>query len=132
MLPPGYYRSSRSARYRASARPKWSIGAIRPTEAGKAAIRKDDRDFGGINVCFARREIESTENFTEPADLAGIQLSRVSYRYRLADIARWTDNAEIKAALPTIGRALAQHKAEATDTLMLTNKGWQHQHALRK
>lgn len=103
-----------------------------PTDAGRDAIRKDSRGLGSVDICFARREIESIEIFTEPGDMAGIHLSRVTYRYRLTDIAPWTDNAAINAALPAIGRTLAQPTAEATDTLMLTNKGWQHQRALRK
>lgn len=103
-----------------------------PTEAGKDAIRKNDRGLGSVDICFARRQIEGIETFTEPADMAGIHLSRVTYRYRLVDIASWTDDEAIKVALPAIGRALARSPAQATDTLMLTNKGWRHQRALRK
>jgi hypothetical protein len=101
-----------------------------PTDAGKAAIRADDTGLGGVDICFARRQIESIETFTEPADMAGIRASRVTYRYRLADIAPWTDNAAIKAALPAIGQILAKPTAEAADTLILTNEGWKHQRAM--
>jgi len=103
-----------------------------PTDAGKAAIRKDDHGLGSVDICFARRQIESIDNFTEPADMAGIRLSRVAYRYRLADVAPWTGNAAIKAALPAIGQMLARSPAEASDTLILTSKGWQHERSLRK
>jgi hypothetical protein len=103
-----------------------------PTDKGKAAIRKDDRGWGSVDICFARRQIDSIENYTEPADMAGIHLSRVTYRYSLADVAPWVNDTAIKAALPAIGRTLAKSPAEATDTLMLTNKGWQHERSLQK
>ncbi|MET4898740.1 hypothetical protein RN629_16590 [Sphingomonadaceae bacterium jetA1] len=77
----------------------------RPTDTGKTAIRKGR--MGSVDICFARREIESIETFTEPADMAGIRLSRVTYRYGLADVAPWTNDAAIKAALPAIGQILA-------------------------
>lgn len=115
--------------------PRFGTAAVdyrryRPTETGKAAIRANDRGLGGVEICFARRKIESIENFTEPADMAGIRLSRVTYRYSLADVAPWVNDAAIREALPAIGQMLAKSPAEATDTLVLTNKGWQHQRVL--
>lgn len=101
----------------------------RPTDIGKATIRRDDRGLGPVDICFARRRIESVETFTEPADMAGIRLSRITYRYRLVDVAPWTDSAAIKAAVPTIDQILATPTGEATDTLVLTNEGWAHQRA---
>jgi hypothetical protein len=102
----------------------------RSTDAGKAAIRAGM--MGSVDICFARRAVESIDSFTAPADMAGIHLSRVTYRYRLADVAPWTNDAAIKAALPAIGQILAKSPEAATDTLVLTSEGWKHERSLNQ
>lgn len=99
----------------------------RPTDIGRDVVVDDDRGIGGVRICFAHRKIESVKGFTEPADMAGLHVSRVTYRYGFKDIASWSANPEIQSALPAIGASLADIPGEATDTLVLTDKGWARQ-----
>lgn len=99
-----------------------------PTADGEKVIRKAANDFlGGTDICFARRRVVNVESFTEPAESAGIKLTRVTYAYELKDIERWATRADIALAFPQIGALLAKPTNEATDGLVLTNVGWKHE-----
>src|SRR3546814_6101161 len=53
-----------------------------PTAAGEKVVRKGADSFlGGTDICFARRKVVKIESFTEPADAAGVKVSRVTYDY---------------------------------------------------
>jgi len=101
------------------------------TDAGKGALRDGDRFLRGVNLCYARRNIEAVENFTEPTDMAGVKATRVTYRYTLKDVASWVSNPAIAAALPAIPEAVAKPPSTDADDLILTDKGWTHHRALR-
>ncbi|CAN5160837.1 hypothetical protein BH09PSE3_BH09PSE3_25920 [soil metagenome] len=102
-----------------------------PTDAGKDAVRDGDRFLRGVNLCYARRNIEAVENFTEPTDAAGVKATRVTYRYTLKDIAPWASHPAIATALPAILEAVAKSPSTDVDDLILTDQGWTHHRALR-
>lgn len=102
-----------------------------PTDAGKDAVRDGDRFLRGVNLCYARRNIEAVENFTEPTDATGVKATRVTYRYTLKDVAPWASHPAIAAALPAIPQAVAKSSSTDADDLILTDKGWTHHRALR-
>ncbi|MDX3885744.1 MAG: hypothetical protein QHC65_15085 [Sphingomonas sp.] len=102
-----------------------------PTDAGKDAVQDGDRFLGGVNLCYARRNIEAVENFTEPTDAAGMKVSRVTYSYTLKDVAAWASHPAIAAALSAIPEAVAKPSSTDADDLILTNQGWTHHRALR-
>jgi len=90
-----------------------------------AAFRTGDEDFpGGTGLCFAKRKITKIESFTEPADLMGPKVSRVTYDYTLDDVAPWAKDAGIEAAFPEIKSILAQSNNQQTDGMVLTSTGW--------
>lgn len=92
---------------------------------GKVVFRTGDEDFpGGTGLCFAKRKITKIESFTEPADLIGQKVSRVTYDYTLMDVAPWTEDAGIAAAFPEIKAILAKPANQQTDGMILTSTGW--------
>lgn len=99
-----------------------------PTAAGEKAVRKGANSFlGGTDICFARRKVVKIESFTEPAEAAGVKVSRVTYDYELKDVEPWATGPDIAAAFPQIATLLAKPGNQATDVLVQTNDGWKHE-----
>jgi len=97
--------------------------SVSPT--GKAVFRTDDEDFpGGTGLCFAKRKITKVESFTDPADLTGQKVSRVTYDYTLVDVAPWATDVGIETAFPEIKVILAKPENQQTDGMILTSTGW--------
>lgn len=108
------------------------VVVYRPTEAGAKVIPKSaDRLLGGNELCFARRNVVEVTNWTEPADVMGVRVSQVRYRYKIVDIAPWAQTARMLAAFPRIAKALGKVEGEDKASLILTNEGWAHQRSLR-
>lgn len=99
-----------------------------PTDAGEKVVRKGTNSFlGGTDICFARRKVVKIESFTEPADAAGVKVSRVTYDYELKDVEPWATGPDIAGAFPQIGLLLAKPGSQATDVLVQTDSGWKHE-----
>ncbi|MDP2620693.1 MAG: hypothetical protein Q8P46_11060 [Hyphomicrobiales bacterium] len=99
-----------------------------PTAAGEKVVRKGADSFlGGTDICFARRKVVKIESFTEPADAAGVKVSRVTYDYELKDVEPWAKGADIAVAFPRIGALLAKPSGRATDVLVQTDESWRHE-----
>lgn len=101
-----------------------------PTDAGKDAVRDGNSFFRGVNLCYARRNIEAVENFTEPT-ATGVTATHVTYRYKLKDVAPWSSHPAIAIALPAIPEAIAKPFSTDADDLILTDQGWTHHRVLR-
>lgn len=103
-----------------------------PTAAGEKVVRKGANSFlGGTDICFARRKVVKIESFTEPAEAAGVKVSRVIYDYEMKDVELWAKGPDIAAAFPQIGTVLAKPSGRATDVLVQTNEGWKHERDIR-
>ena len=103
-----------------------------PTAAGEKVVRKGANSFlGGTDICFARRKVVKVESFTEPAEAAGVKVSRVTYDYELKDVESWATRPDIAVAFPRIGAVLAKPGDRATDVLVQTNEGWKHERDIR-
>lgn len=103
-----------------------------PTAAGEKVVRKGANSFlGGTDICFARRKVVKIESFTEPADAAGVKVSRVTYDYELKDVEPWATGPDIAGALPQIATLLAKPGNQATDVLVQTDNGWKHERDVR-
>ena len=102
------------------------------TTAGTQAIRKGADSFlGGMTLCYAQRRITTVTSFTAPAEVLGTTASRVSYGYELRDIAAWAKDRALQDAFPPIKAALATPNRSDTDGMVLTDKGWRDERALR-
>lgn len=103
-----------------------------PTATGEKVVRKGANSFlGGTDICFARRKVVKIESFTEPAEAAGVKVSRVTYDYELKDVESWAKGTDIAAAFPQIRTVLAKPSGRATDVLVQTNEGWKHEREIR-
>jgi len=103
-----------------------------PTAAGEKVVRKGADSFlGGTDICFARRKVVKIESFTEPADAAGVKVSRVTYDYELKDVEPWATGPDIAATFPQIATLLAKTGNQATDVLVQTDNGWKHERDVR-
>jgi hypothetical protein len=103
-----------------------------PTAAGEKVVRKGADSFlGGTDICFARRKVVKIESFTEPADAAGVKVSRVTYDYELKDVEPWATGPDFAGAFPQIAALLAKPGNQATDVLVQTDNGWKHERDIR-
>jgi hypothetical protein len=98
------------------------------TDKGKQTVAKDAKNaFGQPNtLCYGKPKVDEIVHFTEPSDAMGMKLSQVSYRYHVADLPDWVNDAKVKAAFPDIAEHLADH-LDGKATLVLTNEGWKHE-----
>src|SRR3546814_17255879 len=80
---------------------------------------------------FARRKVVKIESFTEPADAAGVKVSRVTYDYELKDVEPWATGPDFAGAFPQIAALLAKPGNPATDVLVQTDNGWKHERDIR-
>lgn len=100
--------------------------------AGEKVVRRGANSFlGGTDICFARRKVVKIDSLTEPADAAGVKVSRVTYDYQLKDVESWATGPEIATAFPQIAAVLTKPGNHATDVLVQTDGGWKHERDLR-
>ena len=71
------------------------------------------------------------EPFTEPADAAGVKVSRVTYDYELKDVEPWAAGPDIAGVFLQIATLLAKPGNQATDVLVQTDNGWKHERDVR-
>ncbi len=96
-----------------------------PTRVGEKVIRKGPNSFlGGTDICFARRKVVNVASFTEPVEVMGIMISRVTYEYEISNAEAWAKAPEIATAFPQIEAMLAKSDHQATDVLVQTKQGW--------
>lgn len=99
-----------------------------PTPDASEAIRPHHDSFlGGSQLCYARRQLDDIQHWTEPGDIMGVNVTQVSYSWTLEDIAPWADNDDIRAAFPAIAQALDDPRGEDTEAFIRTNTGWIHE-----
>lgn len=99
-----------------------------PTSVGEKVIRKGANGFlGGTDICFAHRKVVNVESFTEPVEVMGITVSRVTYDYDLKDVEQWAKGADIAGIFPQIETMLAKPDHQATEVLVQTKQGWKHE-----
>jgi len=83
--------------------------------------------LGGF--CFGKAEVTDIEEFTEPADMMGVRVTRVRYRYEVSGIPAWATSADLLDAVPGLKKAHGATKEpdQANAVLILTSNGWQHE-----
>lgn len=102
----------------------------RPTPAGTSAIHPaSNRFLGGTDFCYAKRRVVKLLSATAPGTLGAMQVVRVTYAWKL-EPAPWASAPALRAAFPAIRTALDKPGGEATDTLVLTDKGWVNERAV--
>ena len=99
------------------------------TELGTSMLLADEfkRGFneGEPQLCYGQRVIDEITNFTEPADVRGVTLSSVKYKFTVGDVADWAKLPEVYLRYPHIETYIAE-TSEDKDDLVLSDNGWVH------
>jgi hypothetical protein len=95
---------------------KWYVRA--KVENGS---RKSDGGF-----CFGKEKVVKVEQFTEPADMFGMRISKVSYLLEIEEIPAWAKTEEIQKVMPQLRPAVlsSTQPIKKMGSLTLTNIGW--------
>lgn len=118
-------------------RPNGKTGSVRrytlTEEAGpyireevvKAGDAGGDSEIALRDLCWGRKILDKIILWEGPMKFGDYQEARVSYTYKLEDVADWARRPELQSAFPGVGRTLdgAGHR-EARHTISLTSEGW--------
>lgn len=108
--------------------PNPSLIEYRLTPEGEAAYRTYRNSLGseGGALCFGTPHVEKIVRYSEPADLFGQQVSEVTYRYTLQEVATWAEDPDLQRAFPHLAEVLAAQTepAERKASLVLNSDGW--------
>ena len=95
----------------------------------KPGVTKNLRGDTMGGFCVGKANLKSIAQFSEPADMMGLKVSRVNYDYVVTDLPAW-------ANAPDMQQALGELKADvdskltprkAAEAVVLTNTGWVHE-----
>ena len=92
----------------------------------RAAISAGQQQF-----CYGKPTVDEVTMFTEPGDVMGVTVSRVDYRYHLADLPAWTTHASMLDAFPQLRRDTAS-SIDAHAEVIKTGDGWVHERAFKR
>ncbi|NCT68070.1 MAG: hypothetical protein GXC76_10570 [Rhodanobacteraceae bacterium] len=77
-------------------------------------------------LCFGIPRLVAIDSFTEPADMMGYRISKVTYRYRIDEVPQWVSTEAIRKTFPQIAARTDKEQSETT-TFVLTSSGWAHE-----
>jgi len=97
------------------------------TEAGQKDYFQDESSYKNVGYfCIADGlKLDSISNFTTPTEnsLLGMTVSTVIFTASPINIREWAKDEQLQAAIPEIGKALAEGR-EKKMTVALTDNGW--------
>ncbi|TVT84316.1 hypothetical protein [Pseudomonas sp. H3(2019)] len=87
---------------------------------------------GGL--CVGKAQIVSVDQFSEPGDMMGQKISRVTYSYKVHDLPDWAHNEAVVATIRGLAPVVASEKTPIKETraMILTNNGWVHERLFGK
>lgn len=103
------------------------------TEEGKkyykAAVSKNLRGDSLGGLCAGKATLKSIVQYSEPADMMGLKVSRVNYEYTVADLPKWASSPDLQKYVEGLKTDVDSQdtpvkKAEA---VILTSNGWVHE-----
>lgn len=108
------------------------------TDEGRKFYRKDAKKLmNGTTVgalCVGKAKIVSVDQFSEPGDMMGQKVSRVTYSYTTSDLPKWAYEESVQAAIRDLPAIVAAEKTPIKETrgMILTNNGWVHERLFGK
>lgn len=112
---------------------KVAVMAFDLSDKGKSAYSNESSKTAMSGVrsgfCYGKPHVDEVTNFTQPGDMMGMTISQVSYKYHLADLPDWAENAKVTEAFPELKRNTAESR-DAKAAVVLTNDGWKHEKAI--
>jgi hypothetical protein len=85
---------------------------------------------GRGGICIGKARVIDIARFTEPADFLGSRISSVTYTFAVENLPPWAHNAAVAKAFHQVEQ-WNNSPLQASDVVVLTNKGWVHQKMTR-
>ncbi|MCF7554045.1 hypothetical protein [Pseudomonas petrae] len=87
---------------------------------------------GGL--CVGKAKIVKIDQFSEPGEMMGQKISRVTYSYQVTDLPNWAHDQNLLASARDLSTAVAGEKLPIRETraMILTNNGWVHERLFGK
>lgn len=85
------------------------------------------KEMTATNLCFATREVDKINQFTEPGQsqwAGGVTVTEVSYTYKFNNVAAWSSDTAVNKVWTSIAGTLNAPDKTTKMVLGLTNKGW--------
>ena len=108
------------------------------TDEGRKFYKNDGQKLmngttaGGL--CVGKAQVVSVDQFSEPGDMMGQKISRVTYSYKVHDLPDWARNEAVVATIRGLAPVIASEKTPIKETraMILTNNGWVHERLFGK
>jgi hypothetical protein len=75
--------------------------------------------------CYGQKQVDSIVKWDEPVTQGSYSVTRVTYTYKLEQLADWATQPVIQSTFPVVKTTLDQAKMNQQIDLHLTNKGWE-------
>lgn len=108
------------------------------TDEGHKYYKDDARQLANGNklggICIGKAKVVRIDQFSEPGEMMGQKISRVTYSYQINDLPTWAHDQNVQAASNELNAAVASEKAPIKETraMILTNNGWVHERLFGK
>jgi hypothetical protein len=98
------------------------------TDVGKPFYKPDIRSVigGGAGFCYAKMALVEIGQFTEPSEMRGAQVSRVSFTQKAVDVQPWAEKLGAGYGIDARLKRLIEGQ-KVTAAFVLTNEGWVHE-----
>ncbi len=97
-----------------------------------AQKRRDGNTAPGL--CIGKAKVDKIEQFTEPGDMMGQKISRVTYTYKVDELPKWASDPTVVATHRELAPMVASKDTPIKETraFILTNNGWVHERLFGK
>lgn len=108
------------------------------TDEGRKYYKADARKLRDGNLvpglCIGKAKVVKVEQFSEPGDMMGQKISRVTYTYQVDDLPKWTANEAVIASNRELAALVSSKETPIKETraFILTNNGWVHERLFGK
>lgn len=94
--------------------------------AGQHYFQQYPTAIGPSNgFCYGQKQVDSIVKWDEPVTQGSYSVTRVTYTYKLEELADWATQPGIQSTFPVVKATLDQAKTNQEIDLHLTNKGWE-------
>ncbi|BAP45120.1 hypothetical protein NJC40_12815 [Pseudomonas sp. 21LCFQ02] len=85
-------------------------------------------------LCIGKAKVTKIEQFSEPGDMMGQKISRVTYTYRVDDLPKWASDQAVVETNRELGPMVSSKDTPIKETraFILTNNGWVHERLFGK
>lgn len=85
-------------------------------------------------LCIGKAKVVKVEQFSEPGDMMGQKISRVTYTYSVDDLPKWAADKAVLESNRDLGPMVSSKDTPIKETraFILTNNGWVHERLFGK